>query len=155
MVRRAVLGGLSALALASCGGVSGALTLDRSVEIVQPAPLEVVVTPFDIRWRGDIPSGTSFAVFIDRDPIAPGRSIADAFEDACDGAAGCPDEAFLSVRGVHLTDGHEVAVPLLTPRAGVDGAPALEVHRATIVVVDDDGVRQGERAWTTEFRVDR
>lgn len=150
-----LLAGLTLSLLAGCGGVSGAVTLDDSVEIVRPAPLAVVATPVDVRWTGDLGAGEEFAVFVDRDPIAPGASIDDAFEEACDGAAGCPDEAFLSARGVYRTDGNEVSIPLLMPRAGVDGASALEVHRLTIVVLDADGVRIGERAWGTEFRVDR
>lgn len=142
-------------ALAGCGGASGALTVDDSIEILEPAPLDVVTTPFDIRWEGDPPPGGSFAVFVDRGPIRPGQSLADAFEDACDGEAGCPDATFLEVRGVHLTDDTAVTIPLLAPRAGVDGASSLDVHRATVVIVDADGVRRGERAWSTEFRVAR
>lgn len=143
------------LALAGCGGASAALTLDESVEIVQPAPLQVVATPFAVRWTGDLGPGESFALFVDRAPIAPGESLAEAFADECDGGEGCPDEAFLSARGVHVADGNEIEVPLLMPRGGADGAPDLEVHHLTLVVLDDDGARRGERSWSTELRVAR
>lgn len=146
---------LALLSLAGCGGASGALTVDDSVEIVHPAPLQVVSTPFDVRWTGDLAAGEAFAVFVDRDPVAPGESLAEAFAEECDGEAGCPDEVFLSTRGVHVTDRNEVAVPLLLPRGGADGAPDLEVHHVTVVVVDEAGVRLGERAWATELRVAR
>lgn len=149
------IGAAVSLALAGCGGASGALTLDDSVEIVQPAPLQVVATPFDVRWTGDLARGESFAVFVDRAPIAPGESLAHAFAEECDGGEGCPDEAFLAARGVHVTDGNEVEVPLLMPRGGADGAPDLEVHHVTIVVVGADGARRGERSWSTELRVAR
>lgn len=152
-VRAPVAGALAVLGLAGCGGVSGALTVDDAVEIVAPAPMQVVSTPFDVRWTGDLAAGESFAVFIDRDPPPPGESLADAFAEECDGADGCPDEVFLSTRGVHVTQGNDVEVLLVLPRGGADGAPELEVHHAVIVVVDDDGVRQGERAWSTEYRV--
>jgi hypothetical protein len=151
-----LLGSVVALAvLGACGGMSGALVRDDAVEILHPAPMEVVRTPLEVRWNGDLGPDESFAVFVDRVPIPPGTSIDDAFEDACDGVPACPDETFLSVRGVHLTGDHEVTIPVLTPRGGVDGASALDVHRVTIVVVDHDGTRRGERAWSTEFRVAR
>lgn len=152
--RRGV-GAVVLLALAGCAGASGALTLDDSFEILQPAPLQVVEPPFEVRWAGDLGPGESFALFVDRGPIAPGESLADAFADECDGDEGCPDEVFLSARGVYVTDGNEVEVPLLMPRGGADGAPDLEVHHVTIVVLDADGTRRGERSWATELRVAR
>lgn len=153
---RIALGALAVLAtLTGCGGVSGAVVADDSLEIVSPAPLDVVSTPFEVRWEGEPGTGRSFAVFIDRRPIAPGQSLEEAFEEACDDAAGCPDESFLSARGVHVTEENELEIVLLSPRGGIDGATDLDVHRATIVLVDDDGVRRGEQSWSTEFRVQR
>ena len=154
-MRRGLAAALGVLTLGACGGISGALTFDDSVEIVVPAPMEVVSPPFKISWTGDLGSGEAFAVFVDRDPITPGRAISAAFEDACEGVPDCPDDAFLSARGVYVTAENELDIPFVGPRGGVDGAGALEVHRVTIVVVDEGGVRLDERAWTTEFRINR
>lgn len=146
---------VAAMASTACGGVSGAVALDDGLEIVAPDPLDVVRAPLELRWEGDVADGSAFAVFIDRRPMAPGQSLNEAFEDACEDIPRCPDEAFLRARGVYVTDEEELSVPLLMPRGGVDGASDLDVHRATIVLVDRDGVRQGEQFWSTEFRVQR
>jgi hypothetical protein len=151
----AALAALAPLCAAGCGGVSTALTVDDSIEIVEPLPMEVVDTPFTVRWTGGGDAASSFAVFVDRHPVAPGRSIDAGFEDECEGIPGCPDDAVLASRGIYRTNNRELTLPLVAPAGGVDGASALEVHRATIVVVDAQGVRRGERAWTTEFRVRR
>ena len=155
MRHRTIVAGIALMALSGCGGISSSMTADHSVEIVQPTPMEVVEAPLEMRWTGDLPAGQSFGVFLDRAPIAPGRSLSDVFDDECDAAADCPDQDYLAARGIFVVNDNELAVPVLTPRGGVDGAPALEVHRATIVALDDTGTRRGEVAWTVEFRVDR
>jgi hypothetical protein len=148
----AAMAAMAAL-LGGCGGLRTELSADRRVEILEPVVLSVVSSPVTVRWQAtDVPAGVTFAVAVDRLPIPPGTTFGAAFADECDGAGGCPDAAFLAQRDVYLTQEHEVVVRRLPALAGLDGEPARPVHRATIFLVDRDGRRQGESAWTVEFR---
>lgn len=145
----------ASLLVGGCGGVRTGLSADERVEIVSPVPLEAVASPFDLRWTArDLPGNLRFAVLVDRTPIRPGTSLAAAFTDECEGIPDCPDDAFLAQRDVYVTDDPTVAIERLPAIGGVDGAPARPVHRATIILVDDEGTRQGEASWTVEFRAD-
>lgn len=149
-----VVAAIGVLALAGCG-VGGELAADDRVEIRAPVPLQLVTTPVEIEWQAEgISADLTYAVFLDRDPIPPDTSLAEAFVDECDGIDSCPDRAFLQQQNIFLTEETTLAVARAPILGGVGGAARAPVHRATIVLVDADGVRRGEGHWSVEFRLD-
>lgn len=142
---------VASLLLGACGD-SVAFVRDDRITIAFPTALQRVRAPFEIRWSDDGTTPPAYAVFVDRDPIAPGASLADLAEEACDGRSGCDTPAFYSSRRIHVTTEPRVDVATLTPLGGTGGRSKYRVHHATIVLLDADGRRDGEAFWSVEFR---
>jgi hypothetical protein len=141
----------AALAVGSCAGAPRSFVTDDRVHIESPPPLTTGEMPFTVRWTTQ-EAAASYAVFIDRSPIGPGRSLRELADDQCRHLRGCPDPAYLAARGVYVTRSTSVAVPVLPPRGGVAGRADRPVHTATVVVLGAGGRRQGDSSWTVEFR---
>ena len=100
---------------------------DRAT-VTQPVTMQWEVTEFEITGPGS-PSGSDrgfFAVFVDRNPIAPGKSLDSVASDdsSCRRTPGCPDEAYLNNHGVFTTTDTAIVLPPLVDtrprgRAGV------------------------------------
>jgi hypothetical protein len=154
---RAVVAAVTSLAsLAPAGGCSlSGLNFreDDRVDIVRPEDRQEVTLPVTIEWTVRDFDG-SFAVFVDRAPPPPGRTVAWLFrnDDGCVAASGCPDAAYLRSRGIHLTEATQVVVEGVPRLAGDD---VRERHRATVVLLDERGERSGESAFSVEFEVER
>lgn len=152
--RAAALGAL--LVLGACGTSGLAFVEDQRLEIEQPGEHDDVTLPVTLRWSvdpGPLADGTyAFGVVIDRSPPPPGRAIGWLFrdDDTC-GDEGCPDVAYRAERGVHTTEGTELEVVALPANARRrDDAD----HEATVFLLDHDGRRVGESAWSVEFSVE-
>jgi hypothetical protein len=159
-VRRRLGAAVLALLALLAGGcsVSGlAFREDDRVDIVEPADREETTLPVTVRWRADLDGGGDggpyFAVFVDRAPIRPGQSLRALADDACNSTPGCPDMAYFRDRFVFVTDEQQVTIDAL-PQEGGQRTSADDRHEATVVLIDADGRRVGEAAYTVEFTVE-
>ena len=113
------------------------------VQIATPADHATVPEPVTVTW--DVkdfaaPRDGSYAVFIDRDPMPPGESL--AYFDPHDRD------------GIHVLTATSLRLPVLGRLAGVDPAEQ-DHHDVTVVLLDQQGRRIGEYAAYAEFTVDR
>lgn len=160
MTRMAAL--CAALAALSLAGCADGLRFEKDdrLRFIEPGEGAEVATPLRLRWtvEGFRPAGRDgsssprrglFAVFVDRSPVAPGEPVeAVAREDPlCERAPGCPDEAWLADRGVHVTAKTELLLPALPDDGGVRADDGRR-HEITVVLLDGRGRRIGESAWT-------
>ena len=144
-----------AVGLCLSGCASGAsFVADDRVDMIRPAENAEVGLPFEVAWTADDVDG-SFAVFFDRSPLARGRSLASLVDedDPCREVAGCPDANWLAERHIYVTDGSRVRVEQLPDLRSNNHAK--DRHYLTVILLDENGERVGESAFTTEFVVER
>ena len=103
---------------------------------------------------GAVGGPARFAVFVDRAPIRPGQSLRAVGDDDCRRTPGCPDDEYLRERYVFLTCATSLTLDTLPAKSGTTRTGADDTHDLTIVLVDADGRRLGEAAWTVEFRAE-
>lgn len=162
----AVVAVVAVLGLASCRTSDLAFRVDERVEIESPASRQVVSLPLTLRWkvndaklRAMIGTGRdqgAFVVFVDREPIRPGQSIASLAENrTCRDTGDCPTATadWLAERYVFRTTDTELTLNQLLDLGSEGGA--REAHEATIVLVDASGRRVGESVFFVRFYVDR
>jgi hypothetical protein len=141
--------------LTSACAVSGlSFVADDRVHIVHPDPNAEVSQPFELDWTASDVDG-SFAVFFDRTPMRPGQTLRSivADGDPCLADASCPDASWLAERNIYVTDSTELTVELLADlRKSNHGE---DLHDVTIVLLDEQGRRVGESAFSREFIVRR
>lgn len=140
------------LSIGACGVSGLAFREDTRVEILAPGDRDEVVLPLDVRWSVRDFDGT-FAVLVDRPPQPPGQPLGwfARNDDQCQVAPGCPDEAYLAERGIFTTRDTEITIE----RLSAPGEGRRDLHEITIVLLDGDGRRIGESAWSVEFEADR
>ena len=147
---------LLVLALSGCSVSGLAFREDDRVDIVEPGDRDEATLPLTIRWTSEVEvddGGPYYAVFVDREPIRPGQSLRALADDACNQTDGCPDLAYLKDRFVFVTDELEVTIDAL-PQRGGQRTSADDRHEATLVLIDAEGRRRGEAAYTVEFTVE-
>jgi hypothetical protein len=125
----------------------------------RPAEMERVSLPVTLRWSADVRpradlkgDGPFFAVFVDRAPVAAGTGLRKILDDDCRKQRGCPDQAWLADHNVYVTGKPEVTITRIDPAGGAR-VGADDTHRATVVLIDGDGVRVDESAASVEFEV--
>ncbi len=153
---------VAALVVAPGCGVRGlSFVQDDRVDIVAPDDLAEVRLPLTVDWDVEgfeVGEGSgSFGVLVDRAPPPPGRTLEWLFrdDDLCRGPGGaelCGDPQFLVDRGVHRTDASELVLGRVARRTGDDRR--RELHEVTVVLLDAEGRRVGEGAWSVEFEID-
>lgn len=139
--------------LSGCATQGLAFRTDDRVDIVAPDRGDLVELPLTLEWTARDVDG-SFAVFVDQAPMPPGKPLSWVArgDDDCDESAGCPDAQYLAERGVLATSEHSVVIE----RVPFDtGNRRCAEYDATVVLLDDEGRRRGESAWTVPFRVCR
>lgn len=135
---------------------------DRRVRFVEPSDRARVTLPVTLRWQveGFTVAGRDgrrardagyFAIFVDRPPMPPGRTLEWMAEqkDSCgNSACGTVDR---------LTDAYTTNERSLTlTRLPADARRgAVERHEAVLVLLDGTGARIGESAFYVRFRYDR
>jgi hypothetical protein len=156
---------LMLLVAGACTTQGLAFVQDKRVEIVAPRYRDIVELPVRIDWEvtddgleADLQSGTHFGVFVDVDPQPPGQPLDYFARDdvRCRESSTCPDARYFRQRGIHTTTGTEITFPTLPIAPGVDldrGDP--DIHEVTVVLLDDEGRRIGESAWSITFEVQR
>ena len=161
------LAALMAVLVSGCSFTGLSLVVDDRLTFVAPQDRAAVDLPVTIEWEvedftvtttrdAEDVSGEAgyFGVFIDRTPQPPGEDLqwfAKDDED-CKRDPECPDDDYFSVRGIHTTTKTSFAIAQL-PRP-VD-SNRREFHEVTVVLLDPDGVRIGESAWTIDFEIMR
>lgn len=164
---RAVLGAALVALLSGCVSQDLAFRVDDRVTFTTPEERATVRLPLTLEWdvrdfrvtgpgAGE-PSRDAgyFAVFLDRAPMPPGEGLRwlARKDRSCRADDGCPDEEYLSARGVHTTTGTRLVLEQV-PRLGEE-EEARERHRAVVVLLDADGRRIGESAYELVFDLDR
>lgn len=139
------------LSLSACVPQGLAFRTDTRLKIVAPKDRSTVSLPVTLTWHVRDFAG-SFAVFVDASPVPPGKKVAwvARHDGSCLEAEGCPDAAYLAERGVYTTTATTLRLDKL-PSANV--VKGRERHRATIVMLDGSGARQGESAFEIAFEV--
>jgi hypothetical protein len=163
-VRIALLGAALSL-LSACVPEGLAFVKDDRLEITSPASRADVKPPVTISWKvrdfevtGETGSGDDgagyFAVFVDKAPVPPGRSLAWLARDDthCLATRGCPNETYLADRGVYSTSETTLTLKRLPDLNAYQGH---ENHEVTVVLLDGTGHRIGESAWYVNFLYDR
>ena len=143
------------VALAPACGVSGLnFVQDDRVTITAPRDRASVTLPMTLRWTARDFDGT-YAVFVDRAPVPPGRTLAWLARDdeVCKETEGCPGEAWFRDRDVYRTSETSLTVEELPDLGGDEDR--REFHEASVVLLDEQGRRIGESAFTVEFQVER
>ena len=143
--------------LAGCGTSDLAFRQDHRLEFVAPDDRDEVTLPLTVSWDVEDfefgPGAGSFAVFVDRAPQPPGKSLTwlARNDTSCRPEDGCPDAGWFAERDVFPTTELELTIDRLPARTD----DRREFHEVTIVLIDEDGRRIGETGWTLEFQVAR
>jgi hypothetical protein len=153
---------LSALLVGGCGLSNLQFTKDNRLHFVSPRSRQLVGTPVTLNWtisgfraekQGSSPPSPDagyFAIFVDRAPVKPGQTLLSLADKSCRQTAGCFNPEYLAERNVYTTTSDSLTI---------DQVPALnsyenvQVHEATIVLMNTAGQRIGESAWYLDFRL--
>lgn len=152
-------------ACTSCSVHNLSFVQDKRLHIISPEQRSTVRLPVIVRWRmpgfvtrrpPQTPSATTrngagyFALFVDRAPVPGGHPLSDVAKgDAnCRVVHGCPNADYYAAHDVYLTAAHHYRFANLPqPEQAYD----KNKHTITIVLVDADGRRIGESAWSVTF----
>lgn len=158
MTRRSSVAGvlvltMAGMAMSACGVEGLNFVQDDRLTITAPRDRAEVALPVTIRWTARDFDGT-YAVFVDRAPVPPGRTLEwlARDDDLCKETPGCPNATWLRDRHVYATPETELTIDDLPELAG-DGR--RDFHEANVVLLDRAGRRIGEAAFTVEFQVAR
>lgn len=151
--------------LAGCGFDGLSFIEDDRLSITRPEARSEVNLPITVAWeiedfsrtgRTNVaqPDAGYFALFVDRAPQAPGRTVESLAEDdaACALEPDCPNADYFATRGVYTTS--QTSLTIDTLRDLTDGE-ARDFHEVTIVLLNGEGKRIGESAFRVEFEVTR
>lgn len=150
---RAVLPAL-ALLMSACGTNGLSFQLDQRVSLRTPSDHADVTLPLTVTWTVKefaVGNGAgSFGVLIDRTPPPAGKGLDWLFrnDDSC--VDGCKDPAYRALQGVYETTQTGIVfkeIPVHPDRGDANR------HEVTVVLLDADGRRVGEGAWSREFDV--
>ena len=143
-MKRLIAAALISLACLSACGQGLLFRNDHRVVITNPKNNATVGEPLEIQWKArDFVPGRNgqFAVFVDRDPMPPGKGI-DYFP------------VLTRSQGIFLLSENHLKIDVFTRRTGVDPAEQ-DHHDATVVLLDTSGHRIGESGGFVEFKVKR
>ena len=130
------------------------------MDIIAPDDRSKVDLPVTVRWTvEDFAVGDgegSFAVAVDATPPRSGQSLPDMFRKSttCRGEAGrrlCASPEYLAQRGLYRTTDTAFTIQRVAKLSGNDRR--REFHEITVVLLDRDGRRAGEGAWSVQFSV--
>ena len=110
----------------------------------------------DFDLKGTSADGGSFAVFLDRSPVPPGKPLnwLARNDSSCGEQPGCPDASYYAKLGVFETTGTELVINEI-PGAKKKSDGKRDRHRAVIVLLDAQGQRIGEIAYDVIFDLKR
>lgn len=138
---------------------------DHRLSFLTPRSRARVTTPLTIRWTmtgfeatgldGSTDPGRGvFAVFVDRAPMAVGKTLKSLAGDdkGCKRDPLCPDATYLANRNVYVTTETSLRLNVL-PNVGTGRGD--EQHFVNIVLLDGTGRRLRESAWYRPFTMQR
>lgn len=139
--------------------------VDNRLQFLSPKARSEPAQPVTLRWRmrdftvagpgaGPVsPDRGYFAIFVDRQPIKPGQTMAAvaAGDQFCVHTAGCPNAAYLAQRQVYTTTGTSYTLPVIA--ALPDDNDAVQLHTVVIVLMNTAGHRIGESYWELDVRL--
>jgi hypothetical protein len=148
-----------ALLASSCSTSGLSFKKDERVEIKTPSDREKVTLPVTVSWTVrdfDVPEDGSFGIYVDRAPQPPSQTQAWLVRDdiRCKRTPGCPDEAYLAQLEAHTSTQTSFTIDRL-PLPAETAQRRREFHDVTIVLLNPEGERIGESAFTVQFEVDR
>lgn len=124
------LGVLTPLTLSGC--LDGmAFHADRRLRIIEPAQDDFAQAPLQLRWKAEGLGGAvvSYGVFVDRSPIAPGKSVNELRGD---------DRV-----NMYVTGKTQLVIEQIGSRTGVTKSQE-DLHEITVIALDAAGARVGE-----------
>jgi hypothetical protein len=147
---------LLALTTTACGVHGLSFVQDKRVDITAPRERSKVTLPVTIHWTVKNFKG-SFGVLVDQAPPRTGETLPWLFRglDACNGQSGeqlCQTRAFLAGRNVFETTHTRFTVDHVDRFTGNDRR--RQFHEVTVVLLDAQGRRAGEGAWSVQFEVE-
>lgn len=153
---------LAAVALTGCDVAGMSFVQDKRVRVVEPEDRSHVSLPVTLKWDvfdfevtgkdgQSSPDAGYFAVFVDRPPIPPGKTLEwYAKEDDS-----CGDSACGTVENIaHVYTTKKTSITLKQLPAD-DRDRTEEKHEAVIILLDGKGARIGESAFYVRFYFDR
>ena len=162
-VRRLAVAAAALVALGSaCSTSNLQFVNDGRLHFVTPKSQAMVHLPITITWEmsdfhvvapGTVPASSRagyYAVFVDRAPVKAGQTLAAVADSSCRRLRGCITAGYLADRGVYATTSASVT---LTQIASLNSYQKVQLHEATVVLLDSAGRRIGESAWYRDFRV--
>jgi hypothetical protein len=154
---------LAPLLLASACGVHGlSFMQDTRVDILRPSDRSKVAVPLTVSWSAKsvaIGGGRgSFGVLIDQAPPRSGKTLSWLFrgDTSCKGDTGkalCATPEYLAQHNVFTTTEPRFRVERVDRLTG--DQRRRQFHELTVVLLDADGQRIGEGAWSVLFEVKR
>lgn len=168
-MRRAAVLLLTSLALAGCNTTGFIYRVDTSIDIVRPEDRELVDLPVTVRWRDERgssdfrvapedPAAQYYAVFLDRSPMGPGKTLTSLLPEkdqpSCRRDPLCPSPERLRDLGVVLTAQPAITLEFLSDLRPSSRSTRKDPHEVTIVRMRGDQ-RVGEAAFRTDFFVRR
>lgn len=146
-------------ALPACGVSGLSFVQDDRVDIVRPEDRSTQKLPVRVAWTvKDFESGPgkgSFGVFVDRAPQRAGKRLAWLFrgDPSCrNNETVCSTVDFLAQRNVFRTTAPRFTVEQVNRLTGASAGRQL--HEVTVVLLDEQGRRVGEGAWSVQFEVE-
>jgi hypothetical protein len=143
-----------------------AFRVDDRLSITSPKARAEVTLPVTVSWTmrdfnitkdglaGSTKQAGYFAVFVDRAPQPPGKTLAwiARNDHTCRPSDGCPDDQYLAARGIYSTTDTHITFQQL-PRSS--NAHQKEQHSVTVILLDPSGKRIGESGQQVDFVVRR
>ena len=117
----------------------------------RPTDQSTVALPVTIRWTAkDLSPRTSFAVFVDQKPMAPGKTFRSVADDQCKTSPTCPDATYLTTKFIFPTEATSIVLTNVPADDEGERFGSGHTHTVTIVLMRD-GRRLGESAFAVDF----
>lgn len=135
--------------LAGCR-TTGLVFGSSELRVTSPSSAATVTLPMTVTWTagGLYQPGDSYAVFLDQQPVGPGRSVLDVIPDACKAIPTCPRADYLRQANVWLATRPSLVLATL-PETGQRAG--REYHTITIVLLNSGQVRTSEEFASVDF----
>ena len=153
-IRPAALLVATAISASSCAVTGLNFREDTRFSWVSPKSGADVTLPFELEWEMDGHDGGLFAVFVDRSPMRPGRTVLDVVPDdhTCLAIGDC-EEMWLADNDIFVTPDTSLVIADLRDGSGIRSD--RDRKEIAVVLLDEDGKRANESVFVREVIVDR